>query len=194
MRITPKYFFVLVSILGLPACDSDPQEVYVPVTEPEVEIVVSASATEVSVGEPVVLFAVRRNLGMWKQIKRKELAREQCWLRRPPPEYEKEVSDNLRWEALPSKGAHFNTNIRSDHTREVLFVEPGMFILESRSRIPCHPGKDAKGKPIKIWVKNGNASAISRLDGSTLLQADVGVIVPLIAEAKRYQTISSDLR
>ena len=161
MDITTKRFFVLVSVLGLAACDSDPQEVYVPVTEPEVELVVSASATEVSVGEPVVLFAERRNHGDWKQVKRRELARERCWLRSPPPENEKEVADNLRWESLPSKGARFNTNIRTDHTREVVFAEPGIFILESSSSIWCRPEKTAKGKPIKILVKNGDASATS---------------------------------
>lgn len=160
--MTSKRIFALVSLLGLSACDVDPREVYVPLTEPEVELTVRASAVEVSVGEPVVLYAERWNLGEWKLVEKSGLTSEQCWLRRPPENHEKEVSDNLHWEVLPSKGARFNTNARADHTRKVVFEEPGTFILESSSKIWCRPEKVAKGKPIKILVRHGSGRATNR--------------------------------
>ena len=134
------------------ACDSGPLRVFVPTTEPEVVIVVRASATEVSVGDPVVLFAERWNRGEWKLVARKKLAPQQCWLRHPPSQKEKEVADNLRWQAFPSEGARLNTDFRADHTRVVFFEEPGTYILESSSKIWCVPEKIARGKPIKIAV------------------------------------------
>ena len=154
MDMNPKRIFILACVLGLLACDTDPREVFVPITEPKVELDVRASSAEVSVGEPVVLYAERWNRGEWKLVERKKLAHEQCWLRHPPPIQEKEVADNLRWEAFPSKGARFNTTFRADHTREVVFGEPGTFILESSSKIWCVPDIIAKGKPIKIMVHN----------------------------------------
>lgn len=159
MHVSPKHIFILASMLGLPSCETGPREVFVPLTEPAVELVVRASASEVLVGEPVVLYAERRNWGEWKLVEKKQMAREQCWLRHPPPNQEKEVSDNLRWDALPSKSARFNTTFRGDHTREVIFGEPGTFILESSSKIPCRPENEAKGKPIKIVVRSDTARA-----------------------------------
>lgn len=154
--MTSKRTFAFASLLSLSACDVGPREVYIPVTEPEVELAVRASAVEVSVGEPVVLYAERWSRGEWKLVERSDLTGEQCWLRHPPENHEKEVSDNLRWEAIPSKGVRFNTNARADHTRKVVFEEPGRFVLKSSSKIWCRPGKVAKGTRIKISVRDGN--------------------------------------
>jgi len=149
-------------LLCLFACDNDPREVYVPLTEPEVELLVSASSVETSVGEPVVLYAERWQRGEWKLVKKRDLTNEDCWMRRPPANHTSEVSDNLRWVALPSSGARFNTNLRSDHTREVVFEKPGTYILESSSKIWCRPEQVAKGKPIRILVSNGNGRTTNR--------------------------------
>lgn len=152
--MTAKYIVALVSVLSLSACDKGPPEVYVPLTEPEVELKVRASATEVSVGEPVTLYAERWNHGKWILVERKELASEQCWLRHPPEYHERDVADNLRWEAIPSKGVRFNVGVRVDHARTVIFENPGEFILESRSKVWCRPDKEEKGRAIKISVRS----------------------------------------
>ena len=149
-----KCVFLLTVVAMISACNAEPRLVYIPSTEPEVELFVWASATEVSVGEPVVLFAERWNHGEWKQVERKKLTGGQCWLRRPPPTQEQEVADNLRWKAFPPKGAQFNTAFRADHTREVVFLEAGAFTLESSSTIWCRTGKMASGQPILILVRN----------------------------------------
>lgn len=147
-----KRMVALVASLSLPACDNGPRDVYVPLTEPEVELMVRASATEVSVGEPVTLYAERWNHGEWKLVERKQLTSEQCWLRHPPQYHEKEVSDNLRWEAVPSEGVRFNVDVRSNHTRKVIFEEPGTFMLESSSKVWCRPDKEEEGAAIKVVV------------------------------------------
>jgi len=152
-----KGTFLLSAAGILVACQGEPRLVYVPSTEPEVELLVRASATEVSVGEPVVLYAERRSRGEWKQVEKSSLTSEQCWLGRPPPTQEREVSDNLRWEALPAERARFNTVYRDDHTREVVFLEPGTFTLESSSAVWCRPNK-ARGQPIEILVREKTKS------------------------------------
>lgn len=156
MRLAREWAFALVAVLVLSACDRAPREVYVPVSEPEVELRVRASALEVSVGEPVVLYAERWNRGDWKRIERRELDDGQCWLRRPPAHHEEEVADNLRWEAIPSRGVRFNTNDRSDHARSVVFEEPGRYLLRSSSGIWCSLESVANGKPLEILVRNND--------------------------------------
>jgi hypothetical protein len=132
-----RRILIFLFIISLSACDTDPREVYIPSTKQSVELEVRSSAVEVLVGEPVVLYAERWNHGEWKLVEKKDLDSEQCWMRNPPSNHEKEVSDNLRWIASPSKGARFNLKPRADHTREVIFEEPGIFILESSSSIWC---------------------------------------------------------
>jgi hypothetical protein len=147
------------SILGLAvaatllACQGEPRLVYVPSSEPQVELLVSASATEVSVGEPVILHAERRSRGEWKQVEKSSLSSDQCWRGSPPPAFEREVADNLRWEALPAGGALFNVVYREDRTRELVFLKAGTFTLESSSAIWCSPN-NAKGRPIKFVVRD----------------------------------------
>ncbi len=165
MGVAPKRAIVLVALLGLSACDQAPREVYVPESEPQVELAVRASGLEVSVGEPVVLHAERWNRGEWRLVERSELDSGQCWLKHPPESHEEEVADNLRWEATPSAGVRFNKTPRSDHSRSVVFEQPGRFVLHSSSRIWCRPGQEAEGRPITIVVRDGNDQAsISRQD------------------------------
>jgi hypothetical protein len=156
MGVAPKRAIVLVALLGLSACDQAPREVYVPESEPQVELAVRASALEVSVGEPVVLHAERWSRGEWKLVEKRELDSGQCWLRHPPESHEEEVADNLRWEATPSTGVRFNKTPRSDRSRSAVFEQPGRFVLHSSSRIWCRPGKQAEGRPIEILVRDDN--------------------------------------
>ena len=153
MKINPPNIFVLTCVSGLLlACNPVPREVFIPITEPRVEILVGASETKVPVGKPVVLYAKRWNYGNWKLVDKNKLTENQCWMRNPPPDYEEEVAGNLRWKAFPATGARFNTSFRADLTREVVFEEPGTFTLEPSSTIWCVPHKEAKGAPIKIFV------------------------------------------
>ena len=137
-------------LAGASACQDEPRLVYVPVSPPQVELLVSASATEVAVDVPVVLRAERRYRGAWQQVERASLRDGQCWLGRPPPEREPEVADNLHWQASPDGSARFNVAYRSDRTREVVFSKPGSFILRATSAVYC--GDDATARPIAINV------------------------------------------
>jgi hypothetical protein len=152
--MSSKGTFLLSLAAILLACQAEPRFRYVPLTEPEVELLVRASAVEVSVGEPVVLYAERRSRGEWKQVEKSSLTSEQCWLGHSPPTQEQEVSDNLRWEAFLPGRARFNTAYRTDHTREVVFSEAGTFTLESSSAVWCRPNKAASGQPIIILVRD----------------------------------------
>ena len=150
--------------ITLAACQDEPRLVYVPSTEPEVELLVRASAIEVAVGEPVILYAERTSRGEWKEVEKSSLHSDQCRMGRPPPDREPEVSDNLRWEALPAEHARFNTVYRKDRTREVVFSKEGTFTLESSTEIWCRPGK-AKGKPIRILVREKAKSGTAKPRG-----------------------------
>ncbi len=147
-----RIFSLLPVATLVAACEGEPRFVYVPSAEPEVELLVSASATEVAVGEAVILRAERTSRGEWKQVRKSSLAPDQCWRGRPPPDREAEVSDNVRWEAFPSQRARFNTIYREDRTREVVFLEAGTFTLESSTEVWCR-ASIAKGKPIRIVVR-----------------------------------------
>jgi len=155
---------LLSAAITLAACQDEPRMVFVPSTEPEVELLVRASATEVAVGEPVILYAERSSRGKWKEVERRSLDSDQCWMGRPPPDREPEVSDNLRWEALPAEHARFNTVYRNDRTREVVFSKEGAYMLESSTEIWCRPGK-ARGKPIRILVRGKVESGAAKPRG-----------------------------
>ena len=147
---------VFSSLLALSGCPSEPKEVYVPRTEPTVELIVRASAVKVSVGEPVVLYAERWNHGTWELVERRSLSTEQCWIRRPPERHEPEVADNIHWQPTPAEGARFNTDLRADRTREVIFHSPGTYTLQPSSAIWCNREKIAHGQPIKIVVQQAH--------------------------------------
>lgn len=126
--------------------------VYVPASSVEVELFVRASATEVTVGVPVVLHAERRYRAQWKQVERTSLRDGQCWVGRPPPDREPEVADNLEWQASPKESARFNTVYRQDRTREVVFAKAGTYVLSGLSVVYC--GDSVRAKPITITVRN----------------------------------------
>jgi hypothetical protein len=124
-----------------------------------VQIVVWSWASEASVGEPVVLHGRRIYRGEWTQVARSSLKPEQCWLRRPPPAEEAGVADNLHWQVHPAGRWRFNAGLRTDHTREIVFDQPGRFMLESSSAVWCRPEKPAVGQPISIAVRNDQVAA-----------------------------------
>jgi len=88
-----------------------------------------------TVGAPLVLRA-RRTSGPWAQADLNTVS-SSCWWGAPPPSVEPEVADNIRWISSPEAAARFNTDIRSDHTREVRFSDPGTYVLEARSTLTC---------------------------------------------------------
>lgn len=143
----------LIATLVLSACSGEPELVFVPVSPPRIALSVSASAVDVVVGEKVVLKAERRYHAEWKQVHRKSLAPEQCWVVRPPPDVEPEVADNLSWQASVPTAARFNTSLRPDRAREVVFSEPGEFVLSSISAVWCGPPAGVRAADLTIRVR-----------------------------------------
>lgn len=135
------------------ACDNEPELVYVPVAVPEVELSVRASVAEVAVGEPVVLHAQRRYKAHWRQVRRSSLPPEQCWVAQPPPEREAEVADNLSWKVSVPSAARFNTDLRRDRTREVVFSQAGAFVLQATSAVWCGVPTGTQGNALAIMVR-----------------------------------------
>jgi hypothetical protein len=150
---------VPASILAstLAACQPQPPLVYVPATEPQVQVTVGASAAEAAVGEPLVLWAERLNYGEWRAVKRRTLEKGQCWLRRPPPEREAAVADNLTWKVDPPGAHRFDLAFRADHRRKVVFLGPGTYTLKASSTIWCRPGELAWAPPIRIRVREADS-------------------------------------
>ena len=143
----------LAAALLASACQQESRWVYVPVVPPEVELAVQPSASSAAVGEAVLLHGQRRYRGTWKQVEKASISPEQCWLARPPPEREPEVADNLHWQAVPGSGARFNTGLRSDRAREVVFSEPGTYVLHATSAVWCGPAGGVQAKPFSITIQ-----------------------------------------
>jgi hypothetical protein len=142
---------LLPATLLTPACGSEPARVHVPDGPTAVRLVIAASATETTVGQPVVLHAERFDAGRWKEVDRAALPDGRCWLVRPPPAHEAEVADNVRWQVTPPGAARFNTAIRPDHTREVTFTRPGRYVVEATTAVWCGPATGAP--PLAIEVR-----------------------------------------
>jgi hypothetical protein len=132
--------------------------VFVPLAPPEVDVSARASALEVSVGEPLVLHAERRYKAQWQQVKRRSLAPEQCWMARPPPEFEAEVADNLHWQVSVPSVARFNTDLRTNRTREVVFSEPGTFVLQATSSVWCGAPTGVRANALTVKVRAASSA------------------------------------
>lgn len=143
----------IVAALSLSACSGEGDLVFVPIATPQVELSVSASPVEVSVGEAVVLRATRRYRAEWRRVSRGSLAPDQCWLHRAPPEWEPEVADNLSWQASVPSAAKFNTSPRPDRAREVVFSEPGEYVLRASSAVWCGPPAGVRAKDLVVRVR-----------------------------------------
>ncbi len=140
-------FVALVS-----GCSKEPEFVYVVEAPQAVSLAASASSTSVSAEESVVLFVQRRTSGVWKQIPNKSRTPDQCWMQRPPPEFENEVADNVRWTVQPEGVARFNTDFRANHTRQVTFSQAGVFTLTPSTAVWCEAGRSVAAQPVRIEV------------------------------------------
>ncbi|CAB5098281.1 hypothetical protein D3OALGA1CA_1256 [Olavius algarvensis associated proteobacterium Delta 3] len=132
-------FAISVVIVGLASCEPKPSLVYIPVEPIHVTVEVSVSATEAMVGDRLSLHANSRYQGGWKQVKRKSLPQDSCWLRHPPPEKEKEVADTIHWKVRPEGYAKFNLNPMTNRTRTVTFAAPGTYWISGSSAVWCGP-------------------------------------------------------
>lgn len=143
---------ILAIIACTSACQPEPRFVYVPVLPPEVTLFARASDIEATAGTALVLYAERQYRGQWKRVERKALPDGQCWVVRPPPERESEVADNLHWQVTPQESVHFNTGMRSNHTREVTFERAGTYVLSATTAVWCGPVGGVTAAPITINV------------------------------------------
>ena len=142
---------VLASAIAM-GCKQQSPMVYVLDGPQDVTLKVSASATEVKVGETIVLHAQRRAVGKWKQIPRDQLTQGQCWLYTQPPELEEEVADNLEWVVQPENAVRFDTTFRMDHTRPVTMLIQGRVTLRPLTAVRCEKDRVEEGDPIRIEV------------------------------------------
>lgn len=133
----------------MPACQRPPEFVFVPETPPEVTVRISAEASEVQAGRPLVLHATRTTRGRWRQVRLADLPPDACWMAERPPAEEGEVAANLQWKATPP-AATFNVDLREDHTRAVTFAGEGTVVLEASSAVWCGPPVTAA--PLTITV------------------------------------------
>lgn len=136
----------------LAACTSEPERVFVPGGSFEHQVEVSTSqgaAATVHVGEDLVLHA-RRLSGPWKEVARKDLAQDACWVGGPPERVEREVADNIQWIVSPEGQATFNLDLREDHTRTVRFSEAGRYELRAVSKIWCSPPVTSNGLTVSV--------------------------------------------
>lgn len=115
-----------------------PEYVYVPGNSVTETVTIAASQLNIVIDTPVTLHATRKTSG-YKKVKYTSLKKDACWWRREPPAYEQEVSDNLLWIVSPTGAHRFNTNFRTDHTREVIFTRPGKYKLYAESALWCPP-------------------------------------------------------
>lgn len=154
MHLVARWASALALAVGLAGsgCESTPEVVYVPETAPEVSLTISAEATEVEAGRPLVLHATRSTRGRWRQVHRADLPPDACWMAEPPPAEEAEVAANLQWRATPP-AATFNVDLRQDHTRAVTFAGAGAVVLEATSAVWC--GAPVTAAPLTIVVRPG---------------------------------------
>ena len=113
----------------------------------------SASVGTAKAGVPFVLHASRTTHGIWNRIESKDLQPDQCWMAVIPPTSEPEVADNVLWRAEPSAGVRFNTDFRSNRTREVTVTNPGIYTFAASSGPWCEPGRTVTAPLVTIIVE-----------------------------------------
>ena len=124
---------------SLSGCDQKPAFVFVLEAPQSIDVVASASARAVGVGEVIVLTAQRTTRGTWKRIASRDLKPDQCWMAALPPEHEAAVADNLHWVVDPQGAATFNTDFRPDHARTVVLSKEGVFTFTASTAVWCEP-------------------------------------------------------
>lgn len=140
---------MLVVISG---CEQRGPTVYVLEGPQTVELKASASATQVKQGDTVVLHVERRTTGNWKQVPRGELKPGQCWMYRPPVEFEPEVAHSVKWEVIPENAVRFHTEYRLDQSRLATMMVKGTIQLTPVDEVKCEEGRTVVGPTLEIEV------------------------------------------
>jgi hypothetical protein len=144
---------LLLALLALLAgCEQSGPLVYVLESPQTIVLTATASASKVQRGETVVLHVERRTTGKWKQIPRKELARGQCWVYRPPVEVEPEVARSIEWAVDPEGAVSFHNEYQLDQTRVATLSVKGKIKLTPLSGAVCEGDRGIAGQPIEIEV------------------------------------------
>ncbi len=145
-----------ISVLAamLAGCDGAPTMVYIPEGRPSVRVEVAVSASEIKVGEELVLYATQYSKGAWRQVPRSSLKSGSCWVSHTPQKIIKEVADTIQWTVTPEGNARFNTEFRSDHTRAVIFSAAGRYSIRGRASVWCGPPQDVVPAELEVEVKD----------------------------------------
>jgi hypothetical protein len=144
---------VLVTLVAVVAgCKQRAPSVYVLEAPQSVELIASASASQVKQGETVVLHVERRTTGKWKQVARDQLTPGQCWVYRPPVEVEPEVANSVQWEVLPENAVRLHAEFQMDQTRVATMAAKGTITLTPISPVKCEEERRVAGPSIEIEV------------------------------------------
>lgn len=137
-----------VGLFCLAACsqDTEPEHVYVPADNYTISVEIAVPG-EGRVGEWLALSAQRRS-GPWKRVKRAQAPPGFVPFEKPPPEFEREVADNLHWMTDPA-GARFDIPYGASHGRAVQFDKPGTYQVWARNAYPT----EAKSNVVTVRVK-----------------------------------------
>jgi hypothetical protein len=123
-----------------------PEFVYVPAEQYTISVEIAAPA-EGRAGEWLPLSAQRR-AGPWKRVKRSEAPPGVVPFGRPPPQFESEVADNIRWLTDPG-GAVYDQPPHEGHRRKVRFDTPGTYAVWAHNAYPS----EAKSNVITIRIR-----------------------------------------
>ncbi len=131
-----------------------PRESFVYVLEePQlVELIPSASERSVEQGASIVLSVQRRTTGKWKQVPLSQ-ARGQCWVYRPPAQYEPEVAHSLQWVVEPEGSVEFSREYRFDQARVATMPIKGTITLTPVTELTCEPDRKVEGPSLTIEVR-----------------------------------------
>ena len=140
---------VIISSAG---CGKASKTVYVLEGPQDVTLVPTASATQVKLGETVVLSLERRVKGNWKQVPLESVPSGQCWVYRPPASVEPQAADSVEWEVTPENAVSFNQDYRMDHTKVATMRRAGSITLKPRTAVKCEPDRVVEGPSITIEV------------------------------------------
>ena len=142
----------VTAVAVVAGCKQRAPSVYVLEAPQSVELIASASASEVKQGETVVLHVERRTTGKWKQVARDQLTPGQCWVYRPPVEVEAEVANSVQWEVLPENAVRLHAEFQMDQTRVATMAAKGTITLTPISPVKCEEERRVAGPSIDIEV------------------------------------------
>jgi hypothetical protein len=142
----------VTTVAFVAGCKQRAPSVYVLAAPQSVELIASASASQVKQGETVVLHVERRTTGKWKQVARDQLTPGQCWVYRPPVEVEPEVANSVQWEVLPENAVRLHAEFQMDQTRVATMAAKGTITLTPISPVKCEEERRVAGPSIEIEV------------------------------------------